>query len=91
LSNKNYERGRKFEYEIQNKLRNKRWYCYRGAGSHAIDLTALYPKASPLFIECKAGYFKKEDYSKVASLVKNIGGIFLIVQKTKNGVKWIKL
>jgi Holliday junction resolvase len=92
MPNKSYEKGRLFEYELQNKLRKKGWLTTRGAGSHSVDIIALYPGGSkPLFLELKVGYYKKEDYQRIAEAVKRCRGIFCIVAKTKNGIRWIKM
>jgi Holliday junction resolvase len=92
MTNKNYEKGRSFEYELQNKLRKKGWLTTRGAGSHSIDIIALYPGGSKiLFLELKVGHYQRGEYLKVAKYVKECGGIFCIVVKVKGKVRWIKL
>jgi len=62
LSNKNYVKGRTFEYRTQNFLRKKGYYVIRAYGSKGLyDLIAVpsrtitkyqYPKL-PLLIQCK--------------------------------------
>ena len=54
--NKNYERGRRFEYKIKTFFMRRGYYVTRSAGSHgAADLVALKRGKRPLLIQCKYG------------------------------------
>jgi len=49
----NYERGRRFEYYIMQKLRKAGFYVIRSAGSHSLaDLVALGSN-SVILVQCK--------------------------------------
>lgn len=44
MPNHNYQRGRRREYEIKEKLTGEGWLCFRTAGSHSLaDIVALKP------------------------------------------------
>ena len=60
LSNKNYVKGRNFEYRVQNYLRKKGYYVIRSYGSKGLyDLIAVPPKGQTLMIQAKSnGYIK---------------------------------
>ena len=68
MSNKNYVRGRNFEYKIKKKYEKKGYIVFRTAGSHSVaDLIAI-PKLekidewNPILIQCKAT--TKKTYEK---------------------------
>jgi len=53
----NYNRGRKYEYEVKKQFEKAGWRVFRCAGSKPIDLIAFYPNGSlgnkVLWIECR--------------------------------------
>jgi Holliday junction resolvase len=89
--NANYERGRRFEYEMALKFRRKGWWVTRGAGSHGADLVCIPPHGGKIIVaELKLGYFNKENYRNVSEMVSKSGGIFRIICKEKgDAIKWV--
>jgi Holliday junction resolvase len=52
---KAYRKGRRWEYEVRDRLANRGWIVIRAAGSKPIDLIAVRPGDIPLAVECKIG------------------------------------
>lgn len=54
--NRNYVKGRTFEYKIATVFKRKGYYVVRAAGSHGpADLVAVKKGLRPVFIQCKKG------------------------------------
>ncbi len=56
MVNKNYKRGRRWEYYVRNWLLDRGWFVVRSAGSHGIDLVAIKKIDNEIkirFISCK--------------------------------------
>ena len=51
--NSNYMAGRKVEYERMKFWRGQGHTCWRGAGSHGVDLTTVSPEGNVQFISIK--------------------------------------
>lgn len=59
MPNKNYIRGRAFEYSVMHDLQSEGYTCYRTAGSHgAYDVIAFKP-TEILLIQCKTKLTKR--------------------------------
>ena len=50
-----YRKGRRWEYEVKERLERAGWNVIRSAGSKGIDLIAYRPGYLPLAVECKVG------------------------------------
>lgn len=84
MSNKNYIKGRTFEYRIQNYLRGKGYYVIRAYGSKGVyDLIAVPPtnhlsiapfcewQNQPLGIQCKTnGYIPPKERARFKDIIK---------------------
>lgn len=54
MPNKNYLRGRRFEYEVAKTLKEQGYEVMRTAGSHGkFDIIALRSGVKPIFYQCK--------------------------------------
>lgn len=54
MPNKNYQAGRRLEYETVKRYRNQGCHAMRTAGSHGFfDVIALYDDMTPTLIQCK--------------------------------------
>ncbi|MEM0459319.1 MAG: hypothetical protein QXZ31_05590 [Thermofilaceae archaeon] len=79
-----YRKGRRFEYEVRDFLKELGWLVLRCAGSKPFDLVALKRGLPPLLIECKAN--EKLDHRQVArqeKLAAKAGAAYLLVRKEK--------
>ena len=73
MTNKNYVKGRNFEYRTMSKFRSWGYYCIRAYASKGlVDVVAVPPYANadwynfPLGIQCKYnGYVPKEEMKKL--------------------------
>jgi hypothetical protein len=59
MPNKNYQRGRRLEWQVKKDLEQEGWHVMRTAGSHgAYDIVAIREKngfTEIKFIQCKSG------------------------------------
>lgn len=70
MTNKNYDSGRKFEYDIKEMYETLGYEVYRSAGSHTpVDLIAVN-EIGVLFIQCKRGRLVKKDLASIIKLAK---------------------
>jgi Holliday junction resolvase len=54
MPNKNYLRGRRFEWQLKKDLEEQGYLVFRTAGSHGLfDLIGLDKNGKPLLIQCK--------------------------------------
>lgn len=54
MSNKNYQAGRRLEYECMKRYEADTWTTMRTAGSHGLyDVIAVRWDRKPIFIQCK--------------------------------------
>jgi len=60
MVNKNYQKGRAFEYKIKKAYEKSGYLVFRSAGSHSIaDLIAIHPSGLVHLIQCKATTYNK--------------------------------
>ncbi|RLE83325.1 MAG: hypothetical protein DRJ67_12415 [Thermoprotei archaeon] len=79
MPNKNYIRGRRFEYRVKRFLEGEGWVVIRAAGSKPIDLVALRG-GRILFIECKkGGRISAEQREYQEGLARRAGATYVIV------------
>lgn len=50
-----YAKGRRWEYEVKQRLEHHGWIVFRCAGSKPVDLVAFHVIHLPLVVECKVG------------------------------------
>lgn len=50
-----YKKGRRWEYEVRDRLIRHGWTVLRMAGSKPVDLIAIQPFTTPLAVECRVG------------------------------------
>ena len=50
-----YRKGRRWEYEVRDRLAKHGWTVIRAAASKPVDLIAFKPGRMPLVVECKVG------------------------------------
>ncbi len=76
MANRNYQKGRAFEYRIMKFLRNKGYYCLRAYASKGLyDIIAIPPKVDvegwfnyPLLIQAKTnGYVPPKEREELAN------------------------
>lgn len=54
MPNKQYQAGRRFEYECIRMWEKRDYKCIRASGSHGLyDIVAFRPDRKPEFIQCK--------------------------------------
>ena len=55
MPNKNYEKGRRKEYSVVHRLRDRGYIAFRSAGSHApVDVVGIHQKNKRiLLVQCK--------------------------------------
>ena len=54
MPNKNYLRGRRFEYYVKDMYERSGYHCTRGAGSHGVDIVAIdWEEKQIKLISCK--------------------------------------
>jgi Holliday junction resolvase len=91
MPNKNYQKGRAFEYKIKKKYEDKGYLVFRSAGSHSVaDLIAIAPRRfgilewKPILIQCKATV--GQTYPKECSILIEIAEKFgcRAILETKN-------
>jgi len=95
VPNKNYIRGRQFEYRVKKELEMLNDLVMRTAGSHSpFDLIAV-TKTHIHLVQCKNHKPSKEDIEKLniwskKLMTDNNNTSCLIIYKTKNGLayKW---
>jgi len=69
MVNKNYQKGRAFEYKIKKAYEKSGYLVFRSAGSHSIaDLIAIHPSGLVHLIQCKATSFEKIDKKEIETL-----------------------
>ena len=79
--NRNYVKGRTFEYKIATIFRRKGYYVVRAAGSHGpADLVAVKQKQRVIFIQCKkgTGSVDTEEHNKLFMAALEAGAIPII-------------
>lgn len=65
MPNRNYEKGRRYEYKIKKELEKQGYTVLRTSGSHGFaDLVAVKPKEIR-FIQCKAQKAAKKEITKL--------------------------
>jgi Holliday junction resolvase len=82
--NKNYVKGRAFEYKIATLFRRKGYYVVRSAGSYGpSDLVAVKKGQRPVLIQCKAGAaaISKEESDLLFLTAKDADSIPIVVSK----------
>lgn len=86
-----YSQERKFEYAIQNKLKNLGWLVINCARSKPFDLIAFPPKDSPillqgpLLIELKGkdGQYPPEQHKMQLQLSMRYGFVMAVIKQSK--------
>ena len=92
MVNKNYQKGRRFEYRVKKHLEDKEYYVIRSAGSKsAFDLVAIPTVdnvsllSETIFIQCKYGQkITKKERDALVKLERHFWGDLLIL------VAWAK-
>jgi Holliday junction resolvase len=87
--NKNYVRGRAFEYNIATLMRRKGYFVVRAAGSHGVsDLVAMKKGEKPLLIQCKSGAttgLSAEEHNALLNTAISSGGVPILAFKPEKG------
>lgn len=81
MPNKNYQRGRRFEYSIIERLKKQGYdIVQRSKGSHSpIDIFAIDIKNKKIkFIQAKKGFISEKSKEKIREDNKNLIGSFEI-------------
>ncbi|MEM3943328.1 MAG: hypothetical protein QXJ59_04505 [Thermofilaceae archaeon] len=79
-----YRKGRRFEYEVRDFLKEKGWLVLRCAGSKPFDLVALKKGLPPLLIECKAdAKLRLDQIRRQEKLASRVGAAYLVIKKEK--------
>jgi Holliday junction resolvase len=84
MSNKKYEKGRRFEYEIATYLRRRGYFVVRAAGSKGpADLVGVKKGNIPVLIQCKAQTAKvgKDEHNELFKAALQSGARAVIVSK----------
>ncbi len=89
MPNKNYNRGRAFEYKIKKEFEKKGCLVFRTAGSHSVaDLIAIPPlrnvkEWNPILIQCKATISQnyKKEVRELEKVAKEYGCRALFITK----------
>ena len=90
LPNRNYVRGRDFEYKIVNRLKAEGFsIAVRSAGSHSpIDIWAVnFQKRKIKLVQCKSGISKKAEIRKALQFLK----AGFTEESNKNGYYWVDI
>jgi len=99
MTNKNYNRGRAFEYRVKRFLENRGYMCFRSAGSHSVaDLIAFKRKTSllpnVLLIQAKYGNARisPREHIRLAEVAGDYDCIpVLATAKPRQKIKFINL
>jgi Holliday junction resolvase len=87
--NKNYVRGRAFEYKIATFMRRKGYFVIRAAGSHGVsDLVAMKKGEKPLLIQCKTGVTQgltADEHNALLNTAISSGGVPILAFKPEKG------
>lgn len=87
--NKNYVRGRAFEYNIATLMRRKGYFVIRSAGSHGVsDLVAMKKGENPLLIQCKSGVslgLNVDEHNALLNTAIASGGVPILAFKPEKG------
>lgn len=79
--NRNYVKGRAYEYKIATIFRRKGYYVIRAAGSHgSADLVAVKKGQRAIFIQCKkgTGNVDMEEHNKMFRSALQAGAVAII-------------
>lgn len=87
--NKNYVRGRAFEYKIATLMRRKGYFVIRAAGSHGVsDLVAMKKGEKPLLMQCKIGAsigLNADEHNALLNTAISSGGVPILAVKPEKG------
>jgi Holliday junction resolvase len=81
MPNKQYERGRRFEYRCRDALRDAGWHVWRTPASKSpADLIALRDGHKPLLVQCKTEreQFKRSEVVALHELAQECGAHALL-------------
>ena len=78
MVNRNYNKGRKFEYQVAKEYRAMGYISFRTAGSHSpVDVIAIHPKKKKMFlVQCKHGKIYKPEIARILADTKQLNGTF---------------
>ena len=91
MSNKNYVKGRNFEYRVMAFLRKHGYYCIRSYGSKGpFDVIAIPPsKGSTLLIQAKYnGYVPKNELQELKENQKKFWGLVTIAYSENHKLRF---
>lgn len=96
MVNKNYRRGRKFEYEIKNHLEEKGFLTFRTAGSHGIADIIGVSNNDVLLVQCKYGQKPtKSERMEMYSAEWNVTGnniiVLLAYREPYKKIQWFEI
>lgn len=94
MVNKNYRRGRRFEYEVKQYIEDRGWKAYRTAGSHGeADIIGIKDNVT-LLIQCKYNIKPtKQEKEKLFNLDSDTGGNVIVTvayKKERGNLKFFK-
>lgn len=94
LKNRNYVRGRAFEYRVRDMFRKRGYFVIRSAQSKIIDLVCLR-SGRTILVECKTGSsrLKPADRERLKDMTETTGAEILLFRrrKGKRGVMILSL
>ncbi len=78
MPNKNYVKGRKYEYDIVHLMRDKGYLAFRSAGSHSpVDVVAIDGKNKIIkLIQCKPKSMSEKAKQRLEEANKDLNGVF---------------
>lgn len=98
MTNKRYNRGRRFEYRVKDYLIKKGYFVIRSAGSKGVaDLVAIEPyynHSKAYLIQCKYGTAKinKQEVVKLTRLADKVNAIPVLVGiDSRHSLKFMNL
>lgn len=96
MTNRNYVRGRAFEYEVVKLFKDKGWLTIRASGSHGVADVVAIKDSICLLIQCKYGaniglQEKKKMLAFDKSLNNNIAILLVAHRKPRTKAKFYKI
>jgi Holliday junction resolvase len=92
MPNRNYQRGRAFEYRVKRYLEAEGYFVVRAAGSKGCaDLVAIRKGYAPELVQCKLGRFTHRELRKLVKAATACGALPVVARMAGNNHMWIEV